>query len=226
MVNLEDIVESIVTNLSNEIKVKRVLETFGTTATKVLFCDYKWLSLYQGQGFGQYGISTINEDGSVWITSAANLQVGELIPLPIPPFFSGTPLVTVEEWANFSTNENVKLPFIWLVTPSNYKNQDQKMTVKTKVDIRVFFIHNSDWKQLNRTRVNDSVKPMHAIAAAFVETVNNNKREFDYVKNNTIREFPRFGKETAKGIEQTIFNSTLAAVELRFTLELKNYCKC
>jgi hypothetical protein len=215
------VANEIVAKMDNMLRVSEVVGTFGTQITFVKFCNYKWLIIYEGKSFGAYSYGQINSNGVVPITASTLLNVGDLVPLPIPMFKHGTPLNTVEEWTRFETDENEKLPLIWFVTPFNEKVNDYKQTIERNCDVKLFFIHYSNWMELNQTRVNDSIKPLQAIVDEFIATVNRNKAVFDRVKKSTRREFPKFGTETSEGTKQTIFNSTLAAVQLTTTLDLK-----
>jgi len=216
----------IVAKMNNMIRVSEVVGTFGEQVTSVKFCDYKWLSMYQGKTFGAYAYGNIAENGSVLITAPTNLNVGDLVPLPLPTFFWGTPMNTVEEWHNFATREEDKLPFIWLVQPTKLKYNDYRQTVKVVADLNLFFVHYSNWKQTNEYRENQSIKPLQAIADEFVATINRNGKWFNKLRQNTRTEHPRFGKESTKGVEETVFRSKLAAVKLVTSLDIKENCKC
>jgi len=227
MVLLTDIVENeIVSKINNKLRVKEVVSTIGTDITIVKFCDNKWLSLYAGQG----AFGSINSDGSVSVNQEPLLQVGDIVELPIPIFRHGTPLNTVEEWSKYETVEQNKLPLIWLVTPYTERVNDYNQVIERNCDVKLFFIHTSDWlNSLNEGRVNQSVKPLAALVDEFERAINANRGYFGMLKKTTRKHYPKFGTEQSDGsTKTTIFNSTLAAIELKMTLDVKKsqLCEC
>jgi hypothetical protein len=231
MVLLEDVIkDEILAKFDNKIKVKEVISVNNLTS-HVKFCDFKYLAIYQNKQFDEYQIGEFNEDGSIDITFITPLSIGSEIPLPIPLFFSGTQYVTVEEWHNFaketSNTEESKLPFIWLVTPYNQRFMGEYKTINYKNDCRVLFVHWSNWSGLNQERLENAIEPLRALAKSFVHTIIKNKAAFGKPESYTTRNHPRLGKESNQGIDQTIFQSTLAAVELKISIDLKNIvCNC
>ena len=231
MVLLEDIIkDEILAKFDNKIRVKEVVSVNDLTS-RVKFCDYKYLAIYQNKEFEGYQIGGFLEDGSIDITFITPLSIGSEIPLPIPLFFSGTQYVTVEEWHNFaketSNTEESKLPFIWLVTPYNQRFMGEHMTINYKNDCRVLFVHWSNWSGLNQERLENAIEPLRALARCFVHTILKNKAAFGKPESYTTRNHPRLGKESNQGVDQTIFQSTLAAVELKISIDLKNIvCNC
>lgn len=230
MANLiSDIVKSqIVDRLDNELKVIRAGTWSSITQLQtVTFCDLKWLSLYGKFIEGQDVISI--SGNQVVLTSPTPLAQGEILHIEKPKFFHGTPYNTVQEWHDFTTNERDKLPFIWLVTPTTEKYNDYKSTVERTSSCKVFFVHWSDWQMLNQNRVNETIAPLHRVVDSFLDAVNDNPSAFDTLQNNgTRKDFPKFGRESSKGIEEVIMNSTLGAVSLDIDLRVKKniICKC
>jgi hypothetical protein len=229
MALLSDIVkQEIVAKMDGKITVTFVVSVVdnldGTFTSKVKFCNYKWLRFYLGKTVDGKSIQSITND-VVDVAYSEPLQIGSVITLPIPLFFHGTPLNTVLEWHNFAGgDENSKLPFIWLVEPVNEKYNDPHKTIKRVASCKLLFVHFSDWSELNQFRVNESIKPLSAVCDEFERTVDNNRIAFDRIKERDRKEFPKFGKESPKGVEQTIFNTTLAAVQLTLRLEIKANC--
>ena len=223
---IDDIVlNEIVNKLDKNIYVSEVVDHIeqdgGEWLNKVRFCNEKWARLY---------FSPVFPTDIYDIQLPYKLQVGDPYELPLPLFFSGTPLVTVEEWSNWlrdvSNMETDKLPFIWLVTPTKTKWMAERMVIEREEQCTVFFVHTSDWTQKNEARLNYPIEPLHGIVNEFVDTINMNARVFNSVKQHSRTDLPRFGKETPKGIEMTIFKSTLAAVRLQMNLEIKKNCNC
>jgi hypothetical protein len=226
---ISDIVKTqIVDRLPNELRVIRAGTWNSVTELQtVTFCDLKWLPLYNRFIEGQEVISITGNQ--VTLTSPSPLAVGETLTIERPKFFHGTPYNTVQEWHDFTTQEREKLPFIWLVTPANERWNNKRQTIERVSSCRLFFVHWSDWQMLNQNRVNETIAPVHWLVNNFVETVDRNATAFDYLEGQGQRkEYPKFGRETSKGIEEVIMNSTLGAVSLDIDLRIKRglICKC
>lgn len=224
---ITDIVEQeIVDKLDNQLKVIRASSVVNDIQT-LEFCDIKWLELYN-VFIG--GLQVVNISGnSVDVATSTPISVGTVLEIQRPVFFHGTPLNTVQEWHEFSTNEKEKLPFIWLVTPTDDNYQDRKSTIERIDNCRLFFVHWSNWLELNQNRVNDTIRPLHSLVDAFINKTNNNPTVFDRLQNNGRRkEYPKFGRETQKGIEEVIMNSTLGAISLdvEFRIKKSYICEC
>lgn len=224
---ITDIVEDeIINKLDNTLKVISASAVVNNVQT-LTFCNIKWLELYK---VFVGGLEVVSISGnSVSVTTSTPIQVGAILEIPRPVFFHGTPLNTVQEWHEFSTNEKDKLPFIWLVTPTDENYQDRKSTIERISNCKLFFVHWSNWLELNQNRVNETIKPLHELVDAFLNKTNNNPSVFDRLSNNGRRkEYPKFGRETQKGIEEVIMNSTLGAISLDIELRIKKsyICEC
>jgi hypothetical protein len=226
MANLiSDIVDNgIVQQLNNKLKIIRASAVSNNVQT-LHFCDIKWLELYKEF---KGGVEVLNIAGnSVDVSTSTPFIVGQELEIDVPKFFHGTPLNTVQEWHEFSTNEREKLPFIWLVTPVQERHQDRRLTVERISNCRILFVHWSNWLELNQNRVNETIRPLHKLVDEFVYTINNNPTSFDRLANNgTRKDYPKFGRETNKGIEEVIMNSTLGAVSLDVELRIKRDLVC
>jgi hypothetical protein len=229
MVLLSEIIEKqVLAKMDNFIQVSEVVSVVFDAElgyiSKVKFCKEKWIRIYLGGTFSGFTNSAVS--GNIYeFTGSEPLKVRDKLELPKPKFMHGTPMNTVLEWHQV-TDENQKLPLIWLVTPYTEKINDGRQTIERNCDVKILFIHHSNWMELNQTRVNDSIKPLNNMADVFIEAVNTNKRFFDRLKRQTRKEFPKFGRETSQGIDKTLFNSTLAAVQLTTTIDIKKGCFC
>jgi hypothetical protein len=224
---ISDIVKQhIVDLLDNEVRIIRAGTWSSVTEMQtVTFCDIKWLRLYNQFLEGQEVISIVGNQ--VTLTTSQPLAQGETLTIERPKFFHGTPYNTVQEWHDFTTNEREKLPFIWLVTPSNERFNDYKTTIQRVSSCQLFFVHWSDWQMLNQNRVNETIEPLHRLIDNFVETIDDNVRAFGKLDNRgQRRDYPKFGRESNKGIEEVIMNSTLGAVRLEIDLRIKRDLKC
>jgi hypothetical protein len=224
---ITDIVEQeIVNKLDNLLKVIRASAVVNDVQT-LEFCDIKWLELYNEFTNGLQVVSV--SGNSVDVATSTPITVGTILEIQRPLFLDGTPLNTVQEWHEFNPNEKEKLPFIWLVTAVDDGYQNRTSAIERIVNCQIFFVHWSNWLELNQNRVNDTIRPLHKVIDAFANKVNNNPPVFDRLSNNgTRREYPKFGRETNEGIEEVIMNSTLGAIRYNVELRIKrNYiCEC
>lgn len=224
---VSEIIENeVIATLDNKIRVISAGAVVDGVQT-IQVCSVKWLQLYN-----QFtnGVVVSNVTGnSVVVQVTTPIEVGQVLEIERPKFFHGTPLNTVQEWHEFSTNEKEKLPFIWLVTPTIDNYQDRRNTIDIISSCKLFFVHWSNWLELNQNRVNDTIKPLHNLVDAFVTKLNNTPTFLDRLDNNgTRKEYPKFGTETRQGIEEVIMNSTLGAISLDVNLKIKksHYCNC
>jgi hypothetical protein len=226
MANLvSEIIENeIIPYLDNKLRVistGAVIDGFQN----IQVCNVKWLQLYNQFTNGVVVNSISGNSVNVQVTTP--IEVGQVLEIERPKFFHGTPLNTVQEWHEFSTNEKEKLPFIWLVTPTIDNYQDRRNTIERISTCKLFFVHWSNWLELNQNRVNDTIKPLNNLVDAFVTKLNNTPAILDRLDNNgTRKEYPKFGTETKKGIEEVIMNSTLGAISLDVNLKIKKGYSC
>lgn len=214
----------IVAKLPNRLKVLKASPVVNDEQT-LLFCDVKWLELFMELKDGAKVLDVAGN--SVTVSTTTAYEVGDIVEIPIPKFFHGTPYNTVKEWHDFSTIEREKLPFIWLVTPVNERYNDFRQTVERVANCKFLFVHYSNWLELNQSRVNDTIRPLHKLIDSFIQIVNYAPLIFDKLQNDgTRKEYPKFGRETSKGIEEVIMNSTLGAVSLDIELRIKRNIRC
>ena len=224
---IENLIQKeVVEKLDNTMRIKRV-EAWADNVQRVQFCNIKWLRLYSEFLEGQLVVG-YDEDNWVVIQTETPLEQGQELSIKRPLFFHGTPLNTIEEWHNFANDENTKLPFIWLKSPSRITNKGYKSPFKYDADVKLYFVHYSDWLKKNNDRVNNTIQPLNALKDALMDRIDKASPYFMKLENRgTSKDFPKFGKESAKGIEKTYFNSTLAGVMLDLQLKIKkDLCKC
>lgn len=201
----------------------------------VTFCDLKWLKLYLDRlqiNNVAHLVTAINHK-TVTIKLDAELIGDEVFALPIPLFFNGTLSNTKWEWnkyVNPQTNinsERDKLPFIWLISPTDERIDSYNDGGGRNVDAKIWFVHWSDWTKLNADRQDEAVQPLYALVDEFVNTMLRQSATFD---GNTLghlrRDFPKFGTENENGIDKAIFDSSLSAVELDANFKIiSTYCE-
>jgi hypothetical protein len=224
---IDTIRAQIIDKLDNRVKITYAsLYDEGNQTQVIQLCDDKWLSLYNSFVGGITVDSFIN--GFYTIRTDEPVEVGQILQLPIPVFFHGTPYSTIEEWHKFSSNERDKLPFIWLVTPAkNHEHGAERNAWESLIDCEFFIVHYSDWTETNSVRTNESIKPLHEVVKYLTKCVNSNSKYFDKHTGFKTKDFPKFGQESRNGVESVLMNSTLGAVKLDIKLRfLKNYdCK-
>lgn len=221
-----DIVEQLVQRVDNKLRVISVSPLVNGVQT-VVFCDVKYLALYNRFLSGEQ-VLTISGN-SVEVETSTAFQVGDIVELPIPLFMHGTPYNTVQEWHDhLGHDERTKLPFIWLVTPTSDNNQDFRSAIKRIAGCQIFFVHWSNWVELNQNRVNDAIRPLTALKNEFIKACNRSPQIIDKLDGHQTKEYPKFGRESNKGVEEVIYNSTLAAVRIELDLRIKDFkiCEC
>lgn len=224
MILTKDIIKDhIIDRLNNKVKVVSAGALVNGVQT-IKLCSIKWLGLYNEFLSGEKVINISGESVDVETSTAFN--VGDILEIKIPLFFHGNPYTTIEEWHNFSTQEKVKLPFIWYVTPSNETHNEPKQSIKRTSDVKLFFVHWSNWQKLNNDRVSESIQPLQNLVEEFMHASRKNTAVFDGYDNYRTREFPKFGNTDSNGVTKVLMNSTLAGVELTTTLKILNLeCK-
>lgn len=204
-------------------------------AQQVTFCDIKWLKLYLDRLLidGVYHVVVDVTGNTATIKTETEFTGSEVFTLPIPLFFNGTLSNTKWEWneyVNPTTNVNSerdKLPFIWLISPTEERIDGYNDGGGRNVDAKIWFVHWSDWSKLNADRQDEAVQPLYALVDEFVNTMLRQSATFD---GNTLgharRDFPKFGTENENGIDKAIFDSTLSAVEMDANFKIiGTYCE-
>jgi hypothetical protein len=215
--------------------------TYPTTQ-RVKFCDNKWLRLYNKVNVVIDEVDTeidvvetgvaewqYDEDGYVNFTINSADEIFDLLTaatLNRPISFNGTLSNTKLEWAKYSNDERDKLPFIWLVSPTSTTGTQQVDGGVKNSAWKLWFVHWSNWSKLNDDRQEEAVRPLFALYSEFMKTIERLTYVFDGYDNVTTRDFPKFGTETPNGIDKTIFDSTLSAIETDVTVKIfARYCE-
>lgn len=218
----------VVANLDNLVKIVAV-STIVDDKQTVTFKCLKWMKLF----------NYVNSDGtSVLIDSYFNNEVTfsievpeqeftmeSVVRIPLPLFLNGTLSNTKFEWNKFELDEKSKLPFIWLVSPTQ-EVVNRSMTKRSQ--LRLWFVHWSDWLKLNADRQSEAIEPLMALVSEFVNTINRMNHIFESYDNYTLKDFPKFGTETPDGVNKVIFDSTLSAIEMNIDVNIFVNCctKC
>ena len=198
----------------------------------VTFCSLKWIKCYDFimVGSNTYKVNAYN--GNVvtfYVDSVENaITVNDIPVINRPLFFNGTLSNTKLEWNQYSINERAKLPFIWLVSPTDVITASPQNGRTKTANCKLWFVHWSDWKKLNRDRQDEAIRPLMSIVDEFNNTIERQSAVFAGYDNVTLRDFPKLGVETPNGIGKTLFDSTLSGIEYDSSLKIfHRYCeKC
>lgn len=207
-----------------------------TGLQNVTFCDLKWLKLYLDRlmiNGNPYKVKAINGNVVTILVGDEPLVGDEVFTLPLPMFLNGTLSNTKWEWSKYvdpTTKVNAerdKLPFIWLVSPTEERIDSYDQGGGITVVAKLWFVHWSDWKKLNIDRQDEAIKPLIALQREFMNTM----LRFSYIFDGgsldySRRDFPKFGTENENGIDKAMFDSTLSAVELDVNFKvIGKYCE-
>jgi hypothetical protein len=219
--------EYIINDLDNRLNVLEVSEVTNDLQD-IMVCNIKWIKLYEFFTIGEQAYVVTNISGrtiTVEIAEGADaITLNSDIRINKPLLFDGTLSNTRVEWAGYSDEERAKLPFIWLVSPTETNTaNDQGQQLATAI-LKLWFIHWSDWTKLNADRQNEAVRPLYALYKEFMNTINRNTHIFEGYDNVSDRDFPKLGVLGANGVEKTVFDSTLSAIEVDLNLNIFKRC--
>ena len=225
---IRDIIqEHIINDLDNRLTV---LSVGGVTSGQqsVEFCNIKWIKLYGFVTVGSTQYQVVSITGRTVLfaipTGGAPFTLNSDVRINRPLLFDGTLSNTRVEWSEYDVNERDKLPFIWLVSPTETNTaNDNGQGLKTAV-LKLWFIHWSDWSLLNADRQNEAVRPLYALYYEFMKTINRNTHIFEGYDNVSDRDFPKLGVLGANGVEKTVFDSTLSAIEVDLNVRIFKSC--
>jgi hypothetical protein len=233
----EQIQEYVINHLDNSLKAVEVGAFDDVNFTQsVTFCDAKWLRLYLDRllinGVPTKVVQIVSEVEFI-VETDVELTVLEIYSLPKPLLLNGTLSNTKWEWNKYvdpttkQNKERDKLPFIWLVSPTEEKTDNYNAGGSKTVIAKLWFVHWSDWKKLNVDRQDEAIKPLYALLNEFMATMNRLSNIFDGDSlNYATRDFPKFGTENENGIDKALFDSTLSAIELDVNFKMiKRYCE-
>lgn len=188
----------------------------------VKFCRDKWIKLSNkllvSGSLTSVSGPDVNGFYSVEV-SGSGIDFTTVVSLPPVKYFVGTLLNTTLEWSRFSDSERDKLPFIWLVKPTN-EVFNEIGAVERRSDLVLWFVHWSDWTKLNADREEEAIRPLMELVEAFVAAVESNTAAFESYTNYTTKDFPKFATETPQGAENVIFGSTLSAVNMNISINI------
>jgi hypothetical protein len=234
---IKDIVhDEIVSKIDNKLKVKTAGAWDSVNETQVItVCNEKWLRLYDflfNDSGTRLNVLSYNNDGTITLTvtdATDAVSRGEFVTINRPHFFHGTLYSTTEEWEKFADHERDKLPFIWLVYHIDEDFKEPQNAVERTSPLRLVFVHWSDWVGMtNEQRMDGFVKPLTAAVDEFIHAIDSNRAVFKERSGFRVKTMPKFGIDSANGTTNTVFNSTLCAIELNINLEIfkENNCIC
>ena len=175
-----------------------------------------------------YDTNTIELTNILDAFDAPIAPVGPLT-LELPTFFIGTPLRTNNEWRDFSSNEMNKTPFIWMLEPTSEEIQGFKSSIERVSDIHLVVLDSNNSQQWQTGDVHDNrLQAIYNLVEEIRKAIALNVAYFDNSAETVkIKNFTRFGSESAQGFDANIIDADLTGVEMRFTLSvIKQACKC
>lgn len=226
---IRDIIQTnIVNKLDNRLYIESI-DSINSGLQTITFCSVKWFKLYNYIYVDGYKVSATlisnNRLSLILPTVLPPINYNTVITIQKPLLFDGTLSNTRVEWAKYSDSERDKLPFIWLVSPTETNTANDNGQGLSTAILKLWFIHWSDWTKLNADRQNEAVRPLYALYREFMNTINRNTHIFEGYDNVSDRDFPKLGVLGANGVEKTVFDSTLSAVEVDLNLRIfKRYC--
>ncbi len=194
----------------------------------VQFKCLKWIKLFElvyNNGNEVNIISYLPENRVVFQVDlpALKFELTSVVTLKKPIFLVGTLSNTKQEWARFELDERKKLPFIWLVSPTNRRKIESKSNVFT-LSFDLWFVHWSDWSKLNADREDEAIKPLSIFADYFFRAIETNKSKFVSYKGLDISDYPKFGRKDKNGVETMLFDSTLSAIHGTVDVTMHDEC--
>lgn len=222
--------DEIIAKMNGVISVES--SVLNSTTWTIQACNIKW---------ARVGKTVTDENGQVFtitlVDNLANIMeitghltiVGNLT-LTNPYFFIGTPIKTNTEWLQFSTNEMKKVPFVWMVEPTRERLLQDDNPNDRESDLFLVLLDNSNsgsWltKDVHAQRL----QALYNMVSEIRRVINANKM-FERLKSDIqVKNFTRFGTETANGFDSNIIDADLTGIEMRFSLKIrrKTYlCNC
>lgn len=227
---ISDVIEQfVVDKLDNTLNILSV-SSVSDGLQAVQFCNIKWLKCYDYIliGSNTYKVNAYNGNFvTFYVEDIENaITLNDVPTINRPLFLNGTLSNTKLEWNNYSINERAKLPFIWLVSPTDVITASPQNGRTKTANVKLWFVHWSDWKKLNRDRQDEAIRPLMALVDEFTATIERQSHVFEDYTNFTLRDFPKLGVETLNGIGKTLFDSTLSGLEFDSSLKIfHRYCE-
>lgn len=214
----------VVARLDNSVKIIAVSAVVDDKQT-VTFSCLKWMKLFAFVNNGSTPVlidSYFNNEVTFSIEEPSQeFFKASIVTIPRPIFLNGTLSNTKFEWNKFELDERNKLPFIWLVSPTQ-EVVNRHLTKRSQ--LRLWFVHWSDWSKLNVDRQSEAIEPLMMLVKEFVNTIERQGNIFESYDNYTLKDFPKFGTETPNGIDKVIFDSTLSAIEMNIDVNIFVNC--
>lgn len=223
---ISDIVEQeILQKIDRSLKIEQLVPAAFGAPQKVKFCTDKWYKLFERVTVvrSDYELGEPDKSGFYEVPAGLTLTYTTEVLLPLPVFFCGTLSNTKLEWSKFSTKERDKLPFVWLTKPTAETWPGGNPGVRRSAQLELWFVHWSDWTKLNAYREQEAVRPLFALFEAFTDAITANPI-FDGFDVANTKDFPKFATESPNGVENTIFESTLSAVNANLTINIFQSC--
>ena len=189
-------------------------------------CSPKWArdgkvvtdSLLQG-----YTITEVNHaDSTITLNpNGAFTFSGDILILNKPEFFVGTPIATNVEWERFSSNEKTKVPFIWMVEPTNEHFGSENESIERRSDLVIVLLDSNNIVQWDTKATHSNrLQALYNMVEEFIATIQRNKLFFSETMTHDVMNFTKFGKETSQGMENNVIDANLTGIDLRVTVDI------
>lgn len=192
-------------------------------------CDTKWarvgLGLVDDAPSG-FTIVTVDHENRV-ITLNGSSWVGNGT-LQRYKFFIGTPISTNEEWTAFSRDERQKVPFVWMVEPTQEEIQGVNSDLERISDIRLVFLDdNFIGKWLTDEVHENRLQAIYNAVEWFLKAIKGNPL-FEFKDTYVVKNFTKFGTESTQGFAANIIDANLTGIEVRLSLPINkdDNCNC
>jgi hypothetical protein len=222
--------DEIIAKMNGTISVRNA--TYNGTIWTIESCNVKWArkgKTIQDNNAQIFTIVSVDYVANTMELTGGNTLIGNLHIEP-PYFFIGTPIKTNTEWLQFSSNEMKKVPFIWMVEPTRERLLQDDNPNDRESDLFLVLLDNSNsgsWltKDVHAQRL----QALYNMVSEIRNVINSNKA-FERIKTDiSVKNFTRFGTETAQGFDANIIDADLTGIEMRFPLKIRRgtyLCKC
>jgi hypothetical protein len=236
-VTIEDIIDGVVDSIDKTCVVSKIVDA-DQVLTTLYLCDLKWIkigSIVSDELGNEVIVSEvgsnyivvdkaqyiIDNNGASFVWTSKKLTIIKDI-----YYVKGTALAVNGEWTKLTRDEREKTPFVWLVKPTTETTNLNGQGIVRSAELRIYFLDATDVKNYTESEHNEKVlTPLWQWVLGFFDAIKKNK-DFANIDSYTSRELNRFGTESPQGFESNILDSNLSAIELRFTLSIRNGAKC
>ena len=174
-----------------------------------------------------YDIDSVVYNQSVTVISSTDLTNTSSFTINAPVYYNGTKIATNKR--RKGQNSFNICPFVWIVEPFvTNENKDRLSIIAAEPNIQIFFLDNRKFDNwITSDAYSNVILQMDELAQAFYEKMRNTRSVFGKITNWRVVRHAIFGKDADNGKVSSIFDETLAGVEVNFSVEiLKELISC